>query len=204
MRLPPENVQDYPRPPRLEPVPFRIEIALAGETVSATTRAFRVVETHLAPTYYLPPADVFSGLRALPGKSFCEWKGTAQYFDVMTARHTARRAAWCYPTPTQAFGPMAGYVAFYASAMDHCFVDTVRARPQPGHSTEVGSRRTSQAFRKARRGPSIGSASPTGLGVRGEVPAIAQMRGGGRMYENAISPRPRSLPCPIPFPAKTI
>lgn len=132
MRLLPENVHDYPRPPRLEPMPWRVEITLASETIADTTRAFRVLETHHAPTYYLPPSDILAELRPAPGQSFCEWKGAAQYFDVLTARHTARRAAWCYPGPTRSFRPLAGYVAFYAGAMEACFVDGVRATPQPG------------------------------------------------------------------------
>ena len=132
MPLPSENVQSYPRPPRFEPVPFRIEIALAGEVVADTTRAYRVLETHHAPTYYLPPDDIFAELRIVSGRSTCEWKGAAQYFDVVAAGHVAKRAAWCYPSPTDAFGSLAGYVAFYASLMDDCFVDGVRATPQPG------------------------------------------------------------------------
>ncbi len=132
MPLLPENVQDYPRPPRLEPVPCRIEITLAGETVADTTRAFRVLETHHAPTYYLPPDGIVAVLRAVPGRSFCEWKGAAQYFDVLTTRSAARRAAWCYPSPTGAFVPMAGYVAFYATLMETCLVDGMRVTPQPG------------------------------------------------------------------------
>lgn len=57
--LPRENVLDYPRPPRLEPVPQRILIRLDGEVIAETTRTPRVLETHHPPTFYLPPADVF-------------------------------------------------------------------------------------------------------------------------------------------------
>ncbi|SEN92082.1 Nucleotidyltransferase [Pseudorhodobacter antarcticus] len=49
-----ENVQSYPRPPALEPVPQRIMIRLGGVLVAETTRALRVMETHHAPSYYLP------------------------------------------------------------------------------------------------------------------------------------------------------
>lgn len=52
-----ENVQSYPRPPALEPVPQRITIRLGGTLVADTSRALRVLETHHAPTYYLPPED---------------------------------------------------------------------------------------------------------------------------------------------------
>jgi hypothetical protein len=42
------------------------------------------------------------------------------------------RAAWCYPSPTGGFKPLAGYVAFYAGSMDACFVDGIPVEPQPG------------------------------------------------------------------------
>ena len=132
MPLPSENVQTYPRPPRLEPIPQRIEITLAGETVADTTGAFRLLETHHAPTYYLPPDDISAQLRAAPGRSVCEWKGVARYFDVIAGQHSANRAAWCYPSPTRAFRPLAGYVAFYVGSFDTCLVDGVQASPQPG------------------------------------------------------------------------
>lgn len=132
MSLAPENVQTYPRPPRLERVSYRIEIALAGETIADSTDAFRVLETHHAPTYYLPPGDIFAELRAAPGRSVCEWKGAALYFDVVSGQHSANRAGWCYPHPTRAFRPLAGYVAFYAGSFETCLVDGVPATPQPG------------------------------------------------------------------------
>lgn len=73
--MPRENVQSYPRPPALEPVPQPIEIRLGGELVALTVRALRVLETHHAPTYYLPPEDIYATLLPAAGSSFCEWKG---------------------------------------------------------------------------------------------------------------------------------
>lgn len=133
MALPRENVQDYPRPPALEPVAELLRVVLGGEVVAETTSGFRVLETHHAPTYYFPPADVAQGaLAPVSGGSFCEWKGRAAYFDVTGGGARARRAAWTVPAPTKAFAPIAGYVAFYAGSMDACFVGEERVRPQPG------------------------------------------------------------------------
>jgi len=109
-----ENVQSYPRPPALEPVPQRIMGRLGGGLVAETTRALRVLETHHAPSYYLPPEDVHATLRPVSGSSFCEWIGVARYFDVIARDKTASRAAWCYDSPTARFAALAGYVAFYA------------------------------------------------------------------------------------------
>ena len=87
--MPRENVQSYPRPPALEHVPQLITVRLGGLLVAETTRALRVLETHHAPTYYLPPEDLRVPLRPAQGNSFCEWKGVAVYFDVIARPMTA-------------------------------------------------------------------------------------------------------------------
>lgn len=127
-----ENVQDYPRPPALEPVSDTLRVVLAGETIVESTNGFRVLETHHAPTYYVPPQDVVAKLSAADGRSFCEWKGMASYWDVSIAGTTARRAAWSYAKPTANFAPISGYLAFYATSMDACFVGDNQVVPQPG------------------------------------------------------------------------
>ncbi len=130
--LPVENVQEYPRPPALEPVTYRLLVRLGGETVAETVEGYRVLETHHAPTYYFPRNDVFAKLNPAPGRSFCEWKGNASYFDVSIGGAAAPRAAWTYENPTVGFQPIAGYVAFYAGLMEECFVADERVIPQPG------------------------------------------------------------------------
>lgn len=127
-----ENVQSYPRPPALEPVPQRIVVRLGGVLVAETTRALRVLETHHAPTYYLPPEDIKATLRPAARRSVCEWKGVARYFDVLAGSATAPMAAWAYVTPTARFAALAGYVAFYAGLMEEAWVGELRVIPQPG------------------------------------------------------------------------
>jgi uncharacterized protein (DUF427 family) len=130
--LPRENVQSYPRPPALEPVPQGIRALLGGVLVAETSRALRALETHHAPTYYLPREDIHATLRPTQGTSFCEWKGVARYFDVISVGKTALRAAWAYDRPSARFAALAGYVAFYAGLMDEVWVGDLRVIPQPG------------------------------------------------------------------------
>ncbi|KPQ08759.1 MAG: hypothetical protein HLUCCO17_17080 [Saliniramus fredricksonii] len=130
--LPRENVQSYPRPPALEPVALPITIRLGGAPVAQSNAAYRVLETHHAPTYYIPPQDVQATLRPASGSSYCEWKGAARYFDVVVDGAVAQRAAWCYDAPTEHFAPLAGYLAFYAGQMDECRVGDTAVIPQPG------------------------------------------------------------------------
>ena len=130
--MPRENVQSYPRPPALEPVPQRIMIRLGGALVSETARALRVLETHHAPSYYLPPEDIHATLRPVQGSSYCEWKGVARYFAVIANGKTAARAAWCYDHPTASYAALGGYMAFYAGLMEEAWVGDLRVIPQPG------------------------------------------------------------------------
>ncbi len=130
--MPRENVQTFPRPPALEPVPQRVIVRLGGALVADTTRALRVLETHRAPTYYLPPEDILAVLHPVPGSGFCEWKGVARYFNVLSGTATAPRAAWAYDRPTARFAPLVGYLAFYAGLMDEARVGDLRVLPQPG------------------------------------------------------------------------
>jgi uncharacterized protein (DUF427 family) len=132
-RRPAENVADYPRPPRVERIPWRIRVELEGTVVAETTRALRVLETFGAPVFYVPPEDVrLELLEAEEGGSWCEWKGQARYWTVRVGDRVVRRAAWSYPDPVAAFGVLQDHLAFYAGKMDACWVDGDRARPQPG------------------------------------------------------------------------
>jgi len=128
-----ESVADYPRPPLLQKVPWRIRVGLAGVTVADTHRALRVVETFGAPVYYIPPEDVrLDLLETATATTWCEWKGRAVYWSVRAGERRAERAAWSYPEPTPPFAPIRDHLAFYAGKMDGCWVDDDLAEPQPG------------------------------------------------------------------------
>ncbi len=128
-----ENVWDYPRPPRVERVTRHLVIMLGGAVIADTKRPARVLETSHPPVYYVPAEDVAAdALIRLPRTSFCEWKGTAVYFDVRGGERIASSAAWSYPSPTEAFAELRDHVAFYAGPMDLCTIDGERVIPQPG------------------------------------------------------------------------
>lgn len=127
-----ESVWDYPRPPALR-ADRREVVVYAGEFELARSRqSYRVLETASPPTFYLPPETVaWEHLLAVAGASFCEWKGRAQYFDVLVGEQRWSRAAWCYPQPLQGFETIAGHPAFYPGSLT-CYVGGERVRPQPG------------------------------------------------------------------------
>ena len=128
-----ESVWDYPRPPRLEPAARHLRAEAGGRVIADTTRAFRVLETSHPPAYYIPPGDVATELlQPSPRSSVCEFKGRAQYFDIVLPDRTIPAAAWCYPEPWPGFEPIRGHLSFYAGKMDACFVDGERVAAQPG------------------------------------------------------------------------
>src|SRR4051794_31764743 len=78
-----ESVWDYPRPPIVVPSGERVVIELDGEIVADTRRSLRVLETSHPPVYYVPEEAVAPGvLRPVAGTTWCEFKGSASYFDV--------------------------------------------------------------------------------------------------------------------------
>ncbi|NTV63820.1 MAG: DUF427 domain-containing protein [Oscillochloris sp.] len=128
-----ESVWDYPRPPRLEATVRHIRIVFGGVAIASTRRAFRVLETSHPPVYYLPPDDIqMQYLYRTTRSSLCEWKGQASYYTLTLGTRSVPDVAWSYASPTSSFAPIAGYLAFYATPMDGCFVDDERVTPQPG------------------------------------------------------------------------
>ena len=128
-----ESVWNFPRPSIAQAVSAHIVVVLDGRTIAETTRAIRTIETSHPPTYYLPRGDIDPAtLRPAAGSSFCEWKGSAVYLDIVSGAIVRPRAAWSYPHPTAPFAAIRDHVAFYAGAMDACFVDGERVVPQPG------------------------------------------------------------------------
>ena len=71
-------------------------------------------------------------LRDAAGSSWCEWKGRASYYDLVTEARVAERAGWTYPSPTPGFEPITGAVAVMAAQVDRCTVNGEQVEPQPG------------------------------------------------------------------------
>jgi uncharacterized protein (DUF427 family) len=128
-----ESVWDYPRPPRLEPVPERIRVVVGSIAVADSIRAMRVLETAGAPVYYVPPGDVrMDLLRRSTTSSVCEWKGRASYWSLDLGDRHIDDVAWSYQRPYPDFAPITGYLAFYAARVDEAWVGDEQAAPQPG------------------------------------------------------------------------
>lgn len=128
-----ESVWDYPRPPRLELSRRHLRVQLAGEQLAETRRSYRVLETSHPPTYYLPrTAFVDGALASVDGSTVCEWKGRAEYADLVGSRTRIERAAWTYPDPTDKFTELVDHWAVMPGGQVTCWVDDEQVIPQQG------------------------------------------------------------------------
>jgi uncharacterized protein (DUF427 family) len=135
-----ESVWDFPRPPSLEHVEWRIRVVHAGVTIVDAPRAWRVLETSQPPAYYVAQEFVDdSAFVESATRTLCEWKGLATYTSVdlpgVDAGHSVNPvvdATWTYQTPTPAFTELAHHWAFYAQRFDECWVDDERVAGNDG------------------------------------------------------------------------
>ena len=134
-----ESVWDYPRPPRVEQSALRLRIVHGGQVIAETNRSWRILETSHPPVYYIPQADIAMQwlTRSSRRSSFCEWKGSAVYWNINLRRALPDQpvvadAAWSYPEPAQQYASLGDHLAFYASRVDECTVDGERVQAQPG------------------------------------------------------------------------
>ena len=84
--------------------------ALWNGAIIAESNATVIVEGN----HYFPEASVNRArLRASETHTFCGWKGTASYYDVVVGDAVNKDAAWYYPTPKDAASQVAGRIAFW-------------------------------------------------------------------------------------------
>jgi len=102
--------------------------------IADSTQALRVLETSHPPTIYLPPEDVRMQLLepSAARASFCEWKGSAEYLDLVTRAGRETAVAWRYRERTPAYAALRDFTAFYPARLDTCRLGDERVLGQPG------------------------------------------------------------------------
>jgi len=109
-----EDRQTYgmPRNPyhRVDALPSSRHVQiLAGQAVVAeTSRPVLLIETGVAPRWYIPPGDVaWALLEPVPSRTICQYKGEASYFRV----RDSDAELWTYRYPDPEAAAIAGHVA---------------------------------------------------------------------------------------------
>eukprot|EP00808_Paulinella_micropora_P000130 g51737.t1 len=108
-----ESVWLYPRPPAILPEQERVQVFLNGALIADTHKAVKILETAHPPTYYIPLEDIKTEyFLPVPGRSsWCEWKGTAQYYSLKDGRGVI---AWSYLQPhSSLYQGISAHMAIY-------------------------------------------------------------------------------------------
>ena len=128
-----ESVWDYPRPPKLEIFSGHIRVVFHNQIIVDTNQAIRILETSHPPTYYLPISDFKNGvLQPVQRTSFCEFKGMANYWNLVVKDKVAEQAAWGYSNPNNPYLKLKHTVSVYAHLVDACYVNDERVQAQEG------------------------------------------------------------------------
>lgn len=84
--------------------------AVWNGTVIAESDQTIVVEGN----HYFPPDSIKNEyFERSDAHTVCPWKGMASYFDLVVDGEVNKRAAWYYPTPSDAASTIKDHVAFW-------------------------------------------------------------------------------------------
>ncbi|MGI9402081.1 MAG: DUF427 domain-containing protein [Rhizobiaceae bacterium] len=98
---------------KVEPAGQRITAHVNGHLAADSSNARIMRETRLAPTVYFPRDDVFHlDENASEFRTFCPFKGTAEYHDLILPEGRISNATWCYPRTLKESEDIMGMVAF--------------------------------------------------------------------------------------------
>ena len=108
-------------------------IEYGGHLIADTRASACTVETIHQPSYYIPPNDLTAGvLRPVDTGSFCEWKGSATYWNVVIDSVVIPRVGWSYLDRTLTCAMLGKHDAFYGAPFDWSLVDGETVVPEAG------------------------------------------------------------------------
>lgn len=119
----------------VEPAGQRMTAHANGHLVADSVNARIMHETRLKPTVYFPREDVFLlDDKADDFHTFCPFKGTAHYHDLILPEGRIEKAAWCYPRTLKESEQIKGMLAF-----DPRHVDISPELKGPDHQVDDGN-----------------------------------------------------------------
>ncbi|PCJ08790.1 MAG: guanylate cyclase [Rhodobacteraceae bacterium] len=88
-----------------------------GVVLAQSDKAKVMYETRLKPTIYFPPEDVIADLSTrTPLQTFCPFKGTAIYRDLLLPDAPIKNATWAYETALPEASAIKGHIGFMPNA----------------------------------------------------------------------------------------
>ncbi len=119
----------------IEPSGKHVKVVFNGEIIADSRRALILYETRLPAIYYVPREDIaMQFLEPSDHRTYCPFKGTANYWTVKVGDKSAENAAWSYEDPIEEALGIRGYIAFYWNQMDAWFEEDREVEIDPGES----------------------------------------------------------------------
>ena len=123
----------------VEPARKRVKVVFNGKVIASTSRALVLKETRLPPIYYLPREDIaMEYLVPSAHRTYCPFKGTANYWSLKVGEKTVENAAWSYEDPIEEALGIRGYVAFYWNKVEAWFAKDQPVEIDPSDSAAEG------------------------------------------------------------------
>ena len=104
------------------PSPKRLRVKVGELIVADSAEALVLQESDHLPVYYFPIKDVEeSFLMPSTTRTECPYKGVASHYSLNTGVTLVQDAGWRYLEPVKGCPPIAEYMGFYWSKMDHWY-----------------------------------------------------------------------------------
>lgn len=115
----PVKIPGPDHPITIAPAGQTYRVIFKGEVLAQSANATELNEANYPPAIYFPRQDVrMELLNATDHKTYCPYKGQANYFSIKTAAGEQDNAVWSYEQPYDSVGPIRELLAFYPSKMD--------------------------------------------------------------------------------------
>jgi uncharacterized protein (DUF427 family) len=121
-----DTIEQYPSEPGYVvftmPCPKRLRIKVGDLFVADTIGGLVMYESDHLPVYYFPIKDIHEEyLMASTTRTESPFKGTATHYSLNTGITLVEDAGWRYLSPVEGCPPIADYMAFYWSKINHWY-----------------------------------------------------------------------------------
>jgi uncharacterized protein (DUF427 family) len=135
-----EEVSFHPRDPyhriELRDTSRHVEVALAGETLAASSAPLVLFEASLPARWYFAPDEITAELAPNPDvRTGCAYKGRASYFDVRVADRAEPALAWHYEHPLQGMERIRRRICFFNERVELIVDGKLQDQPRTHWST---------------------------------------------------------------------
>jgi uncharacterized protein (DUF427 family) len=108
-----------------------IQVVVGDVEVANSHHPTLLFETGLPVRYYLPKPDIrMDLLTPRPTVTQCPYKGTAEYWSIVTAQEVLEDCAWSYRAPLLESAGIGGLVSFYDEKVDIYVDGRLQERPR--------------------------------------------------------------------------